>query len=220
MPAYLVPDEISLLCLQIATLLYPHIVKTQLAGVSSSYKDTNSIIETPPLITLPKPISGPHASLPYIITLGVQFSSLVQSCPTPCIYMGHSTPGLPVHHQLQEYTQSIESALPSNHLILCCRLLLLPSIFSSNRIFSNESVLHIRYEMQSIKSFSFSISPSNEYSGLISFKMDWFDLLEVQGTLKSLLQYHSSKTSTLQCSDFFMVHLSHPYMNTGKSSLD
>ena len=136
--------------------------------------------------------------------------------------MDCSTPGFPVHHQLPELLKvmSIESVMPSNHLILCCALLLLPSMFPSIRIFSNESVLHIRYEMQSIKSFSFSISPSNEYSGLISFKMDWFDLLEVQGTLKSLLQYHSSKTSTLQCSDFFMVHLSHPYMNTGKNSLD
>ena len=215
MPAYLVPDEISLLCLQIATLLYPHIVKTQLDGVSSSYKDTNSIIETPPLITLPKPISGPHASLPYIITLGVQFSSLVQSCPTPCIYMGHSTPGLPVHHQLQEYTQSIESALPSNHLILCCRLLLLPSIFSSNRIFWNESVLRIRWP--NYWSFSFNISPSNEHSGLISFRMDWLGLLAVQGTLRSILQHHSLKASILWCSDFFIVQLSHPYMTTGKT---
>ena len=109
---------------------------------------------------------------------------------------------------------SIESVMPSNHLILC-RLLLLPSIFPSIRGFSSESALHIRWPKYS--SFSFSISPSNEYSGLISFKIDWFDLLVVQGTLKSLLQHHSSKASILWCSAFFMVQLSHPYMTTGKT---
>ena len=108
---------------------------------------------------------------------------------------------------------SIESVMPSNHLILCCTLLLSPSIFPSIRVFSKESVLHIRWP----KYWSFSISPSNEYSGLISFKMDWLDLLAVQGTLKSLLQYHSSKASILQHSAFFMVQLSHPYMTTGKT---
>ena len=105
--------------------------------------------------------------------------------------------------------------MPSSHLILSHPLLLLPSIFSSIRIFSNESVLRIRWPKY--WSFSFSISPSNEYSGLISFRMDWLDLLAVQGTLKSLLQYHSSKASILQCSAFFMVQLSHPYMTTGKA---
>ena len=110
---------------------------------------------------------------------------------------------------------SIESVLPSNHLILCCPLLLLPSVFPSIRVFSNESALHIRWPKY--LSFSFSISPSNEYSGLISFRMDWLDLLAVQGTLKSLLQNHSSKASILQCSAFFMVQLSHLYMTTGKS---
>ena len=110
---------------------------------------------------------------------------------------------------------SIELVMPSNHLILCCPLLLLPSIFPSIRVFSNESALHIRWPMYC--SFSFSISPSNEYSGLISFRIDRFDLLAVQGTLKSLLQNHSSKASILQCSAFFMVQLSHPYMNTGKT---
>ena len=104
---------------------------------------------------------------------------------------------------------SIESVKPSNHLILC-RPLLLPSIFPSIRVFSNESVLHIRWPKY--WSFSFSISPSNEYSGLISFRMDWLDLLAVQGTLKSLLQHHSSKASVLQRSAFFTVQLSHPYM--------
>ena len=110
---------------------------------------------------------------------------------------------------------SIESVMPSSHLTLCCPLLLLPSIFPSIRIFSNESVLHIRWPKY--WSFSFSISPSNEYSGLISLRIDWFDLLAVQGTLKSLLQHHSSKASILRHSAFFMVQLSHPYMTTGKT---
>ena len=110
---------------------------------------------------------------------------------------------------------SIESVMPSNHLILCCPLLLLPSIFPSIRIFSNESVLPIRWPKY--WSFSFSTSPSNEYSGLISFRMDRLDLLAVQGTLKSLLQHHSSKASILQHSAFFIVQLSHPYMTPGKT---
>ena len=109
---------------------------------------------------------------------------------------------------------SIESVMPSNHLILC-HLLLPPSVLPSIRFFSNELVLHIRW--LKYWSFSFSISPSNEYSGLISFRIDRFDLLAVQGTLKSLLQHHSSKASTLQCSAFFIVQLSHPYMTTGKT---
>ena len=107
----------------------------------------------------------------------------------------------------------IESGMPSNHLILCCPLLLLPSIFPSSKVFPNELALHIRWP----KYQSFSISPSNEYSGLISFRMEWLDLLSVQGTLKSLLQHHSSKASILQCSAFFIVQLSHPYMTTGKT---
>ena len=105
--------------------------------------------------------------------------------------------------------------MPSNHLILCHPLLLLPSIFPSIRVFSNESVLCIRWPKY--WSFSFSISPSNEYSGLVSFRMDWLDLLAVQGTLRSLLQRHSSKASILQCSAFFTIQLSHPYMTTGKT---
>ena len=110
---------------------------------------------------------------------------------------------------------SIVSVMPSNHLILCHPLLLLPSVFSSTRVFSNKSVLHIRWPKH--WSFSFNISPSNEYPGLISFKMDWWDLLSVQGTLKSLLQHHSSKALILQCSAFFIVQLSHPYVTTGKT---
>ena len=110
--------------------------------------------------------------------------------------------------------RSIESVMSSNHLILCLTLLLLPSIFPSIRVFSRESVIHIR--CPKYWSFTFSISPSNEYSGLISFRIDWLDLLAVQGTLKSLLQYHSSKATILWCSAFFMVQFSHPYMTTGK----
>ena len=131
--------------------------------------------------------------------------------------MDCSTPGFPVHHHLQSLLKlmSIESVRPSNHLILCSPLLLLPSIFPSIRVFSNESVLPIRWP--EYWSFSFSISPCNEYLGLISFRSDWLDLLAVQGTPKSLLQHHSSKASILQHSAFFMVQLSHPYMTTGKS---
>ena len=127
------------------------------------------------------------------------------------------TPHLPVYHRLPELTQlmSIESLMPSNHLIFCRPLLLLPSIFPSIRVFSNESALRIR--RPKYWHFSFNISPSNEYSGLISFRMDWLDLLAVRGTLKSLLQHHSSKASILQCSAFSIVQNSHPYMTTGKT---
>ena len=111
---------------------------------------------------------------------------------------------------------SIESVMPSNHLILCQSLLLLPSIFPSIRVFSNESAVCIRWPMY--WSFSFNISPSSEHPGLISFRMDWLDLLAIQGTLKSLLQHHSSKASILWCSAFFMVQLSHPCMTTGKTT--
>ena len=110
---------------------------------------------------------------------------------------------------------SIESVMPSNHLILCHPLLLPPLIFPSIKVFSNESVLHMRWPK--FWSFSFSVSPSNEYSGLISFRMDWLDLLAVQGTLKSLFQHHSSKASIFWCSTFFVVQLSHPYITTGKT---
>ena len=131
--------------------------------------------------------------------------------------MNCSTPGLPVHHQLPEFiqTRSIKSVMPSSHLILCRPLLLLPPIPPSIRVFSNESTLRMRWPKY--WSFSFSISPSKEHPGLISFRMDWLDLLAVQGTLKSLLQHHSSKASILRCSAFFTVQLSHPYMTTGKT---
>ena len=126
--------------------------------------------------------------------------------------MDCSMPGFPVHHQLPEPAQMHvhQSVMPSNYLILCCPLLLPPSIFPSTRVFSSESVLHTRWPKN--WSFSFSISPSNEYSRLISFRMDRLDLLAVQGTLKSLLQHHSSKASILRCSAFFIVQLSDPYM--------
>ena len=145
-----------------------------------------------------------------------QFSCSVMS-KTLCNPMNHSTPGLPVHHQLPEFTKltSIKSVMPSNHLIHCRPPLLLPSIFPSIRVFSNESVLHMRWPKY--WSFSFNISPSSEYSGLISFRRDWLDLLAVQGTLKNLLQHHSSKASVLRHLAFFMVQLSHPYLTTGKT---
>ena len=124
-------------------------------------------------------------------------------------------PDLPVLHYLLSLTKllSIESVMPSNHLILCCPLLLLPSAFPSNGIFSKELALHIRWPK--FWSFSFSISPSSEDSGLISYRMDWFNLLAVQRTLKYVLQHRSLKASILQCSAFFMAQLSHPYMTTG-----
>ena len=131
------------------------------------------------------------------------FSSVAQMCPTLCNPMDCSTPGLPVHHQLLEFTQIhvhwVSDAIQPS--LLCLSLLLLPSVFPSIRVFTNESILHIIWTKY--WGFSFNISHSNEYSGLISFRMDWLDLLAVQGTLKSLLQHHSSKASILQCSAFF-----------------
>ena len=149
----------------------------------------------------------------------VQLSSVAQSCQTLCNSNNLSMPGLPVHHQYRSSPKfiSIESVMPSNQLILCCPLLLLPSIFPSITVFSSESALRIRWPKY--WSFNFSISPSNEYSGLISFRMDWLDLLAVQGTLESLLQHHSLKASILQRSAFFIVQLSHPYRTTGKTKL-
>ena len=144
----------------------------------------------------------------------VQFSSVTQSCLTLCDLTDCSTPGsLSITNSRSLLKlKSIQLVMASNHLILCHPLLLLPSIFPSIRVFSNESVLRIMCS----KYWSFSISLSNEYSGLTSFRTDWFDLLAVQGTLKSL-QHHSSKASVLQCSAFFILQLSHPYMSTGKT---
>ena len=159
----------------------------------------------------------------------LQFSSVAQSCPILCNPMDCSILSITNSQSLLKLMSSlsitnsqsllklmsIESVMPSNHLILCHSLLLPPSIFPSIRVFSRESVLHSRWPKY--WSFSFNIKPSNEYSGLIPFRMDWLDLLTVQGTLKSLLQHHSSKPSILQCSAFFIVQLSHPYMTTGKT---
>ena len=140
-----------------------------------------------------------------------------QSCPTLCSSMDCSMPGFLSITKFQSLLKlmCIESLTPSNHLILCHPLLLPPSIFPSIRVFSNESVLHIRWPKY--WNFSFSISPYSEYSGLISFRIDWFDLLAVKRTHKSLLQHHSSKALILQCSAFFAVQLSHPYMTTGET---
>ena len=135
----------------------------------------------------------------------------LQHARLPC---PSSTPGVITNSRSLLKHMFIELVMPFNHLILC-HLLLLPSIFPSLRVFSNESVLHIRWSKY--WSFSFSITPSNEHLGLISFRMDWLDLLAVQGTLKSLLQHHSSKASILRCSAFFIVQLSHPYMTIGKT---
>ena len=134
-----------------------------------------------------------------------------------CDPMDCSTPVFPVYHQLRSLFKlmSIKSVMPSDHLILCRPLLLLPSIFPSIRVFTDESVLHIKWPHD--WSFSLSISPSNEYWGLISFRKDWMDLLALQGTLKSLLQHHSSKASILWHSAFFIVQLSHVYMTTGET---
>ena len=146
----------------------------------------------------------------------IQFSSVAQSCLTICDSMNRSTPGLSITNSPSSpKPMSIESVMPSNHLILCRPLLLLPSIFPNIRVFFNESALHIRWPKY--WSFSFNISPSNEHPGLISFRMDWLDFLAVQGTLKSLLQHYSSKASILRRSAFFTVQLSHPYMTTGKT---
>ena len=146
-----------------------------------------------------------------------QFSSVTQSCPNLCSPIDCSMPGFLSITNSRSLLKLMftESVMPSNHLILCRSLLLLPSIFPSIRVFSNVSALHIRWPKY--WSFSFSISPSYEYSGLISFRMDWLDLLAVQGTLKSLLQHHSSKASILPCSAFFMVQFSYPYTTSGRT---
>ena len=150
------------------------------------------------------------------IRKSVQFSSVAQSCPTLCNPMNQSTPVLPVHHRLLEFTQThvhrVHDAIQPSHPL--SSLFLLPPIPPSIRVFSNESTLRMRWPK--CWSFSFSIIPSKEIPGLISFRMDWLDLLAVQGTLKSLLQHHSWKASILWCSALFTVQLSHPYMTTGK----
>ena len=140
--------------------------------------------------------------------------SVTQSCITLCDPMNLSTPGLPVHQQLLESTQT--HVYCASDIILCCAILLLPSIFPIIRVFSNESALRIKWPKY--WSFSLSISPSNEHPGRISFSMNWLDLLSIQGTLRSLLQHHSSKASVLLCSAFFIVQLSHSYMTIHNQS--
>ena len=151
----------------------------------------------------------------HIVIINIHFSSVAQSFLTLCDPMNRSTPGLPVYHQISPKPMSIESVMPSNHLIFCHPLLLLPSVFPSIRVASGESALHIRWPKY--WSFSFNISPSSEHPGLISFRMDWLHLLAVQGTLKGLLQHNTSKASVPRRSAFFIVQLSHPYMTTGKT---
>ena len=161
----------------------------------------------------------PSSSIFQILSKALQFSP-VQSLSHVQLFV---TPWATAHQVALSITNSrsllklmsIEPVMPSNHFILYCPLLLPPSIFPSIRVFSNESALHIRWPKY--WSFSYSISPTNEHPGLISFRMDWLDLLAVQGTLKSLLQHHSSKASVLQCSAFSIVQLSHPYMTTGST---
>ena len=149
-----------------------------------------------------------------VVVVTVQSLSHVQHFETPWAAARQASLSFTISWSLLKF-KSIESVMPSNHLILCCPLLFLPSVFPRIRVFSNESVLRIRWPKY--WSFSFSISPSNEYSVLISFRTDWFDLLAVQGTLKSLLQYHSSEVSIVWHSAFFMVQLSHPYITSGKT---
>ena len=147
-----------------------------------------------------------------VVRVGVQSLSRVQLFATPGTAAHQSSLSFTISWSLLKL-MSIESVMPSNLLILCCPLLFVPSIFPSIMVFSNELALCIRWPKD--WNFSFSISASNEYSGLISFRMDWLDLLAFQGNLKSFLQHHSSKASILLCSAFFMVQLSHPYMTTG-----
>ena len=174
-----------------------------------------NLTPTPHTIPLLRDVTELQVELPvlYFPFSSVQSLSRVWLFATPCTVARQASQPITNSRNLLKL-MSFKSVMPSNHLILCHPLLLPHSIFPSIRVFSNESVLCIRWSKYC---FNFSISSSNEYSGLISFKIDWFDLLAVQGTLKSLLQHHSSKASVLRCSAFFMAQLSHPYMATGKT---
>ena len=171
--------------------------KVTFSPLANAFKSSNNLIQV-----IPKYLSS------------VQLLSHVQLFATPWTAACQASLSITNSQSLLKL-MSMESVMPSNHLILCRRLLLLPSIVPSIRVFSNESALHNRWPKY--WSFSFNISPSNEHSGLISFRTDWLNLLPVQGPLKSLLQHHSLKASTLRCSAFFILQLSHPYMTTGKT---
>ena len=200
---------------------------THLAPLSMGFSRQEywSGLPCPPPGDLPDPGIEPTFLMSPALAVGfsttsetsVQFSSVAQSCPTlatPWSIACQASLSI-TNSRSPTKLMSIESVIPSNHLILCCHLLLLPSTFPSIRVFSSESALDIRWPKY--WSFSFNIIPSNEHPGLISFRMDGLDLLAIQGTLKSLLQHHSSKASVLQCSAFFMVQFSHPYIITGKT---
>ena len=169
------------------------------------------------VVTSVKYQSNRHSQGKTWASSSAQYNSVTQSCPTFCDPMNCSMPGLPVHHQLLEFTETHVHRVSdaTSHLILCCPLLLQPPVPPSSRVFSDESTLRMRWPKY--WSFSFIIISSKEIPGLISFRMDWLDLLAVQGILKSLLQHHSSKASILLCSAFFTVQLSYTYMNTGKT---
>ena len=179
-----------------------------------SWRSKSKIIAFTKLIIYLQSISGISSSEPGAFQFSSVQLSHVQLFATPWTAACQASLSITNSQSLPKF-MSIESVMPSNHLILCHPLFLLHSIFPSIWVFSNESTLHIRWPKY--WSFSFSISPSSEHPGLISFRMDWLDLFAVQGTLKSLLQHHSSKASILQCSAFFILQLSHPYMTTGKT---
>ena len=187
-------------------IFYPIIIESQDSNRPWTSSDSNifSTFAIIPSRTLPK------CNLAHAVV--IQSRSCVQFFATPWTAAHQASLSFTISQSFLKF-MSIESVMPSNHLVLCHPLLLLPSIFPSIGVFSKESNLHIRWP----KNWSFSISSSNEYSALISFRIDWFDLFAVQGTVKSLLQHHSSKSAILQHSAFFVVQLSHPYMTTGKT---
>ena len=187
-------------------IFYPIIIESQDSNRPWTSSDSNifSTFAIIPSRTLPK------CNLSHAVV--IQSRSCVQFFAIPWTAARQASLSITISQSFLKF-MSIESVMPSNHLVLCHPLLLLPSIFPSTGVFSKESNLHIMWP----KNWSFSISSSNEYSGLISFRIDWFDLFAVQGTVKSLLQHHSSKSTILQHSAFFVVQLSHPYMTTGKT---
>ena len=195
-----------------------HIFGDIVSLVSDHHRSANIVVkQVTQMFCFPSTYNGYVYTLRNSIQYAVQFSSVqppshVQLFATPWTATCQVSLSISYYRSLLKL-MSFESVMPSNHLILCCPLLFPPSIFPSIRVFSSESVLHIRWPKY--WSFSFSISPSNEYSGLMSFRMNWLDLLAVQGTLKSLLQHHTSKASILWCSAFFIVQLSYLHMTTG-----